>query len=96
MCFEKDGAFFRTLLTDGAWSIEGDININGVEKDNELSVSVGLTDANGREIESTLIDAQSLTHFNILVENPKLWTPENPYLYNIKCTLLRGKEAVDS
>ena len=95
LCFEKDGAFFRPLLTDGAWSVEGDININGVENDKELSVSVCLADADGREIESTLIDAQSLTHFNILVENPKLWTPENPYLYNIKCTLLRGKEAVD-
>ena len=94
-CFEKDGAFFRPMLLDGVWSIEADININGIKENENTSVIVCVADKAGKKVGEMCIVPQSMLHFSIPIENPELWTPEKPYLYNIKCTLLRGEEAVD-
>ena len=50
---------------------------------------------------TTLCDGQEFigepdTPITVLVEEKKLWTPENPYLYNIKVELLDGDKVIDS
>ena len=93
--FEKDGYFIKPVLSDGEWKIEADINIDGLENEERVSLSVSVSDENEKEIQSVCVDANPKTSFSISVENPNLWSPESPYLYKVKCSLLRDGEAID-
>ena len=78
------------------------------EINNDFSVSknaqarITLTDRSGKKIagglsENQLLDAGSSRMFTqtILVSNPELWWPENPYLYQLTVEVLQDGKAVD-
>lgn len=73
---------------------------------NNLTVDITLIgqDKNGKEIKKYLtspiqqIKSKSLVTVSLkaLLENPKLWSAEKPYLYNINITLRKKEETLES
>lgn len=61
-----------------------------------------LVDAKGRVVTQTTdslqLEAgkQAVAEHKLMVENPKLWSIANPYLYNVRTTLLADGEVVDT
>lgn len=95
LCFEKDGAFFRSEQLGDEWYVKGDVKLIGVDGCEDISVECCVKDENDRIINRVCTDAQPLTQFSVHIESPCLWTPEKPYLYSVECTLLRGADIVD-
>lgn len=48
---------------------------------------------NGKEVSTTTGQAQANIHLPMF--DPKLWSPDNPFLYDLKVQLLKGKKVVD-
>ncbi len=59
----------------------------------EVSVKAVIKD-NGNTI-ATVVEAVN-ENFSITVPNQKLWSPDNPFLYDLELTLLRSDEKIDS
>ena len=71
--------------------------IAGAAKGDKIEVRTQVLDANGKQVgeNNTLhtINGDQPSIQNIVVSNPKLWTPETPYLYTVVTRLLKdGKE----
>jgi beta-galactosidase len=76
---------------------------NYYDSTKEVKVKTSLIDAEGNLVKTTLSEKVSInTASNIEViqkitlENPKLWSVNNPYLYNIMVELLINEETMDS
>ena len=67
----------------------------GYECNNVLEIS--LKDASGREVASGSSKPDGLGHYAMIlnVENPQLWSPEHPYLYNLTAVLKFDGEEID-
>ncbi|HZH60372.1 MAG TPA: glycoside hydrolase family 2 TIM barrel-domain containing protein [Metabacillus sp.] len=73
------------------------------EYNNEVKFQIEhqIHDATGKEISSiSSIEAvqakgeQDFSH-SLLLENPNLWSPENPYLYSVETRVIRDDEVID-
>lgn len=85
-----------TVKADYA-SVNLKTTIAGAVKGQKIEVITDIKDASGKKLEST---SKVHTHHgqilsqNLLIDNPVLWSPENPYLYTATTRLLvDGKEA---
>ena len=58
-----------------------------------ISIQYALLDGSGKAVATTAANA-SVTRLK--VKSPTLWNTENPYLYTLRTTLLRGEEKLDS
>ena len=72
---------------------------------NRLKVTVRGTGTNGHQARVTVSSGGTTigtatgpvgTEFTVPVPNPHLWTPEDPFLYDVKADLLSGGTTVDS
>jgi len=68
--------------------VEGSID---AKKDNVVFAAV-LKDTLGNEVAKGEAKEGNIV---FSISNPKLWSPESPYLYTLECTLYAGGEAVD-
>ena len=89
--------FFRTDL-DEAYKdakVDLDVIITGRKSKSELQVCI--TDASGKEVALHTLPAElGENHLEFTVANPKKWTAETPYLYNLTLSLVqKGKPATD-
>ena len=64
--------------------------INGNSDGMELQIIISEA---GMEVYSSLAPVSDTR--KIILENPKTWSPESPFLYDIKVSLLQGKKVVD-
>ena len=89
--FRKNLRFFQDdcfIRTDGK-EILVDLSTSGVGQIETL-----VTDKDGEIIAKTTTKTDGKLSIRIPVESPKLWSPENPYLYDCKFTLF-ADEKVD-
>src|SRR5699024_1581595 len=75
--------------------------------DKNLSVQVDIEDPKpkdilqitvykeGEKVAETTTEAQKKTLTSLTITNPELWSPENPFLYDIEYQLTRGRKNVD-
>ena len=95
------GLFVQTLETMDEYGfahlkVEHDSwPLKGAECNYVLEVS--LKDASGREVARNLSKPDGVCHYamTLTVENPQLWSPEHPYLYNITAVLKCDDEEID-
>ncbi len=68
----------------------------GIAEPQQAEVVVSLRHPDGRVISKQRVEAKEQTEFQILTENPKLWSPEEPNLYCLECELVQEKQVVDT
>ncbi|MBC7887963.1 MAG: glycoside hydrolase family 2 protein [Ferruginibacter sp.] len=68
----------------------------------KVRVKLILTDQKGNEIAATLSEVQAITDKNyvafnqqLIIQRPKLWSPENPYLYNLTIQVIKDGKVID-
>ena len=91
------GSYFRTeSIGGGKAQVSISTNVNNVDK--TLSVENRLVDADGKVVAQFSygdFDAQGNATKSIAVDNPRLWSPESPYLYSLVTRLYRNNRLVD-
>lgn len=61
----------------------------------DATLNVTLYDKDGNEV-SSVTGGEAGRILSLPVENPHLWSPEDPYLYDLKIELLAGGQSVDA
>lgn len=101
--FASDGFYVNYYnVSDEKAGVEVDIKIeNKASKKEKTILNVALFDADGKQIkthsETIRLNPYSSEDVKIKlteVVNPKLWSPENPYLYQLKLTLSNKDGAI--
>ena len=88
------GTFITTpLITPEIAQVNVKTNVSG----KNLRLVTDILDSDGKKIASNETHSQFDNQFvqNIAVENPKLWSPESPYLYKAVSKLYSGNELKD-
>lgn len=94
--FSTWDTFVRTLKASKAEAdLEVDALLQGkIGKDGKTDIV--LTDADGKKVaEQTINGAASEIKTTLKVQEPHLWSPETPYLYNVTLTRYEGKKVAD-
>lgn len=89
--FDKEKSFVKAVKNNNDWQIDADIAV--LNKTDDCEISVSLQDESGAVI---LKNTAKDTHFIIPIAEPKLWSPENPYLYTLIFEVLRDGNIVDT
>ncbi len=83
-------------------NIQTDVE-NASGSNQEFKVRVTFQDIKGRKLCQHVSESQNIPTANhkkinqqIKISQPKLWSPESPYLYQVKIELLKGVEVIDS
>lgn len=93
---ETDGVFANPIKTEsGSWIIPAEISLaNSGESNASAEVEITLTDHLGKTIAQTKtqlsvnsMDNNIVAKLSLPVSEPKLWSPENPVLYQLKTTV---------
>ncbi len=94
--FSSWDTFVRTLSANKQEAeVEVDALLEGKIGKNGRTV-VTLSDKDGKTVaEQTINGATPEIKTTLKVQNPQLWTPETPYLYNVKLTRYEGKKVAD-
>jgi len=84
------------------WKIPVEVTLhNSGEQTEKVQVEAALLDADGRIIEKTSIDCETLPLKDTIVtlsmspRNPKLWSVDTPYLYQVRTILRQSGKNVD-
>ena len=102
--FKKDGVFISTTVKTNAASLKIE---TGIENKNltpaNCNVYSYVTDRNGKKIAETkaqplslLINQDKTIQQNINIQNPILWSLENPYLYRSISIIKQNGKVIDS
>lgn len=98
--FDGPDCFIRARQEDGIWKAVADLRVLGLrngsvnqKEDGELRVQARLEDALGQVLAAGEVSARECTHVEFAVENPRMWSPEEPYLYRMVCELQRHGRA---
>jgi len=75
--------YYIQLAENDAKSIDVSVILNGAEKANQ-SILIEIPEANLKV--SCISDSEGKAKTTISAKNMKLWSPENPYLYEVKLT----------
>lgn len=90
--------FIRTKsLSPQSAELAFDAQAVGVPAGTEAKISVVIKDSDGMMVSGATIRADSLAHFagTLVVNEPKGWSPEDPYLYTVTATLLLNDNPAD-
>lgn len=96
--FPTWATFARTAkLTGNTALIDVDTKVDGVSTADKAEVEVTLADANGRVVAAKRcgIGNDGAVKAQLEVKNPKLWSPESPYLYKLTTLLHKGSNIAD-
>ncbi len=92
------GMFVRTIEADSLSArLAIDAQLQGFEGRDNLAIEVSVLNAKGwveRACHAT-VDAQGRWHGEITLPDPRLWSPETPYLYDIETRLYQDNKLVD-
>ena len=93
------GLYVRTLSIDAGKAsvqVEHQLEENS-HHDKNYELTIRLNDASGKTVASATTHPDGTGHFStrLVVDNPHLWSPETPYLYNITTSLMRDGQEVD-
>jgi len=102
--FSQWGVFFQTPeVSEERATAKVSVEIENHGKDlNKKTVEVILKDKDGNSIatskqEITLRPAkENYLEFDLEINNPKLWSPDSPYLYDLEVNLVEGSTKVDA
>lgn len=97
--FDPWKTIIRTINADkDKATLSIDAAVIGYEKDDDISASISLLDSSGKSVADADIPVNSDGHIKTVlnVNNPKLWSPETPYIYNVSMKLMKGKNATTS
>ncbi len=86
----SDKCFIRGEKPEGKWCVKADLCVT--ESDG-VKIHAVLKDDNDNVVASTKSDSLSL---KMPIDNPKLWSPENPYLYTAVYEVYRDGILLDS
>lgn len=80
--------------------VKMETGITGMEKEQEVDVCCQILDANGNlagKVDKSLkVCGKTKEVFEIIVDNPKLWELDRPYLYTYKLLIKQGEEILDT
>ena len=92
-----DWSLFVRTVTIGKGKAELEVDMQVVDSE-ENSYSFSLRDAKGVDVASTKPaspNSDGSVHARLTVNNPKLWSPETPYLYKLVAKLTKGQRIID-
>ena len=94
--FSTWDTFVRTLKADKQ---EAEVEVNAllegkIGKSGKTVIAL-LDEAGTKVAEQTISGATPAIKTTLKVANPQLWSPESPYLYQVKLTRYEGKKVVD-
>ena len=94
--FSTWDTFVRTLKADKQ---EAEVEVNAllegkIEKSGKTVIAL-LDEAGTKVAEQTVSGATPQIKTTLKVSNPQLWSPESPYLYQVKLTRYEGKKVAD-
>lgn len=92
--FDSKDYFIRSQKSGEEYSVLTTLNVQGDNSDCEVKVT--LTDKSGDVVACDTVAASAVTEVTQRVETPNLWSPENPYLYTVKCELVKGDTVYDT
>ena len=71
--------------------------IAGLEDTSNLSLALTVCDANDNSVASERCDVDNEGHIEatMTIRNPHAWSPESPYLYNVRVELFRNNTLID-
>ena len=88
--FAPDGVFVSPKVNENGGA---EISVTA-ELQGSLSgayLKCGLFDSDGLEIARACANAEETTALTLFITEPKLWSPESPYLYTVRLTLENGE-----
>jgi len=99
-----DGVFAQPIKTHaGAWVIPVEATIENSSKTNAgITVVSSVWDNSGKRVASATANGtvqpldQAITHLQIQVSNPQLWTLENPVLYTVQTIIQQDGRPTDT
>ena len=93
-CFQKWGTFVTTPFISDELA---KVNIKAAVTGSDMRLVSTIIDANGQIVSKKESTEQfgELMEQNLSLIKPKLWSPESPNLYYVKCQLYKGNEMVD-
>ena len=94
--FSTWDTFVRTLKADKQ---EAEVEVNALlegKTGKSGKTVIALLDEAGKKVaEQTVSGATPVVKTTLKVANPQLWSPESPYLYQVKLTRYEGKKVAD-
>ena len=90
--------FVRTSVLDEEMAVvDVDTRLKGVKAGEMNAVEVSMEDHSGRIIanEHVDIDDDGCAAVKLMVKHPHVWTPETPYLYNVRIRAFYNNKVVD-
>ena len=82
-------------LTDASAKVDVDVAIDNAEGVSGLKLHVQLFDANGHVVAQKMVSAKAANKLTLNVTRPHRWDLNDPYLYLLRTTLLKGNQPID-
>ena len=93
------GTFVRTTsLTENVAVVDADFQLAGYENTTGLTVEATIMTSDGRRVVAQAqkeTDSQGKASMQMRVYSPKAWSPETPYIYNVRARVLSNGKEVD-
>ena len=86
-CFDRENCFIHSEKSGEDWFVTADLAVLGEEN----KVEAKLLDTDGGEISKAESENGTL---RLPVPEPKLWSPDNPYLYTLSCSLKGSQDTL--
>lgn len=98
-----DGVYAHPIKIENTWKLPVEITLeNSATSTTKANIEVSVLDAKGKTLVSQNtqneigILKKEVVNLNLSVDNPTLWTLENPYLYQVKTIVKQGDYILDS
>ena len=98
-----DGVYAQPIKIENTWKLPVEITLeNSATCTTKANIEVSVLDAKGKTLVSQNtqneigILKKEVVNLNLSVDNPTLWTLENPYLYQVKTIVKQGDSILDS
>lgn len=87
----SDGVYVSAKNVKGQWLVTVDVEVENADKaDNDLSLDIELLGDN--KVSDFKIEDMTGC---FIIDNPKLWYIDNPYLYDLKVSLIKDSKKID-
>ncbi len=92
--FDIENYFFRSEEVDGNWQVKAEFEVLGIGE-MDCFACLTLKDKDGKVVVKKTIKVSETNQVVLPIENPDLWSPENPNLYSLSVVLKNGDKDVD-